>query len=115
MTYFIGPVLSLGLLVLILFGLLNRKLRERHAIWWALGALVALILSLFPSTLEFISTFLGFEAPLNFVLILATAVIFLVSLQHSRELTELESKVRTLTEHIAMLEMESEKGSQNSE
>lgn len=105
MTYFIGPALSIGLLALIVWSLLKRNLRERHAIWWGIGAIFALVLSLFPAALESISNFLGFEAPLNLVIICAIAVIFLVSLQHSKELTQLEDKVRVLTEHVARLEM----------
>lgn len=107
-TYFIGPVLSLVLFAVIVTQLLRKKLRERHAVWWAIGALVALVLSLFPDLLVGVSGFLGFEAPINFVLILAITLMLLVNLQHSSELTDLEDKVRTLAEKIAELELEQE-------
>lgn len=106
MTYLVGPILAIGLLALIVNRLLKKRLRERHAIWWALGAVFALILSLFPAALSAISSFLGFEAPLNFALILAIVVVFLVNIQQSSELTQLEEKVRTLTEQIALLDMQ---------
>lgn len=105
-TYFIGPVLSLALFAVIVTQLLRKKLRERHAVWWAIGALVALVLSLFPDLLVGVSGFLGFEAPINFVLILAITLMLLVNLQHSAELTELEDRVRTLAEKVAALELE---------
>lgn len=105
LTYFIGPVLALALLVLVLTALLQKRLRERHALWWVIGAIVALALSVFPGLLETVSHSIGIAVPLNLVFILAFAVIFLVSLQHSSELTRLEEKVRTLAEHVAELEM----------
>lgn len=73
--------------------------------WWVIGAFIALVLSLFPGLLVSMSGVLGFEAPLNFVLILAIALMLLVNLQHSAELTDLENKVRTLAEKVTELEL----------
>lgn len=105
LTYFIGPLLALALLVMVLAALLRKRLRERHALWWVVGAVLALALSVFPGLLESVSHTLGISAPLNLVFILAITVIFLVNLQQSSELTQLEEKVRTLAEHVAALEM----------
>ena len=113
MTYFVGPILSLALLGIIVVQLLRKRLRERHAVWWAIGALIALVLSLFPSLLVSISSVLGFVAPLNFVLILAITLLLFVNLQHSSELTELEDRVRTLAEKVAELELEQESRTPN--
>lgn len=104
-TYFVGPVVALALLAMVITALLQKRLRERHALWWVIGAIVALILSVFPGLLESLSHALGIAVPLNLVFILAIAVIFLVNLQQSAELTQLEEKVRTLAEHVARLEM----------
>lgn len=105
MSYFIGPVVALLLLAAVVWALMTRRLRERHALWWVIGAVVALVVSLFPSLLESASAALGIEVPLNLAFVFAIALIFLVSLQHSAELTSLEEKVRTLAEHVAELEM----------
>lgn len=106
LTYFIGPVLALAFLAIVIAQVVRKRLRERHAFWWAVGAAAALVLSLFPLLLLDVSAILGFEAPLNLVLILAIAIVFLVSLQHGTELTKLEEQVRTLAERVAELEME---------
>lgn len=107
LTYFIGPILAIALIVVVVSQLLRKRLRERHAMWWMAGAFAALIISLFPTLLDGLSAWLGFVAPLNLVLIFAIALVFLVSLQHSSELTELEEKVRVLAEKVAELEMDS--------
>jgi len=106
MSYFVGPLLALALLVLVITALLQKRLRERHALWWVIGTIIALVLSIFPGLLTSISHALGISVPLNLVFIFAITVIFLVNLQQSAELTQLEEKVRTLTEHIAALEMQ---------
>lgn len=104
--YFVGPIISIALLSMVLTALLRKRLRERHALWWVIGAFVALIISLFPGLLESTSAALGIEVPLNLAFIFAITLVFLVSLQHSSELTALEEKVRTLAEHVAELEMQ---------
>ena len=105
LSYFIGPILAIALLAFVVTALLQKRLRERHALWWVVGAVIALILSVFPGLLEDLSHALGIAVPLNLVFILAITIIFLVNLQQSSELTRLEEKVRTLAEHVAELEM----------
>lgn len=100
-------MLALVLLTVVVIALLRKRLRERHAVWWFVGAVIALVLSLFPGLLEGLSHALGVKVPLNLAFVLAFAVIFFVSLQHSAELTKLEERVRTLAEHVARLEMNS--------
>lgn len=107
-TYFVGPIISVVLLAVIISALLHGRLRERHALWWVIGAVLALVLSLFPSLLDTISASLGIVVPLNLVFILAIALMFFVSLQHAAELTKLEERVRALAEHVAALEMPQE-------
>ncbi|HLP23585.1 MAG TPA: DUF2304 domain-containing protein [Microbacteriaceae bacterium] len=104
-TYLIGPILACILLALIVMALLRKRLRERHAGWWLIGGFVALVVSLFPQILVAVSSALGIVVPLNLVFLFATAVVFLVSLQHSAELTKLEERVRTLAEQVTRHEM----------
>lgn len=105
MSYFIGPTLALAFLAIVVQLLTRKKLRERHAAWWIMGVLVALVLSLFPQVLTGVSQALGIEVPLNLVFLLSLAIVFFVNLQHGNELTQLEERVRTLAEHVASLEM----------
>jgi hypothetical protein len=43
--------------------------------------------------------------PTNLVFFLSISVLFLVSIQHSGELTELESETRTLAESVALQDL----------
>ena len=105
-SYIFG-ILSAALILVVDVELLRRRhLRERHAIWWIIAGILALIVGIFPATLVWASKLVGVEVPTNLVFFVSIAILFLVCLQHSSELTKLESKTRTLAERVAIIELE---------
>jgi hypothetical protein len=104
-SYVFGIISALLILVVVIEMLRRRRLRERHAAWWFLAGLLALIAGVFPTTLTWAAGLLGIEVPINLVFFVSIAILFLVSLQHSSEVTRLESKTRTLAERVAILEL----------
>jgi len=105
-SYVFGIVSAALILVVVVELLRRRHLRERHAIWWFIAGLLALVAGIFPQTLEWAAGLLGIEVPINLVFFVSIAILFLVCLQHSSELTKLESKTRTLAERVAIIELE---------
>ncbi|MFT2713067.1 DUF2304 domain-containing protein [Clavibacter sp. Sh2126] len=83
----------------------RRRLRERHAVWWLVAGVVALVISVFPPLLSGLAAFLGVQEPLNLAFFASIVVIFLVCVQFSAELTDLEDKVRRLAEESAMTDL----------
>jgi hypothetical protein len=105
-TSYLFGILSAALILIVVVELLRRRhLRERHAVWWFVAGVVALVVGIFPASLEWAATAVGVEVPTNLVFFSGIAVLFLVCLQHSSELTQLESKTRTLAERLAILEL----------
>ena len=104
-TYLLGLFATVLALVVVIELLRRRRLRERHAIWWLIAGLVALLLGVFPSILVFAAELIGVEVPTNLAFFLGITILFLVSLQHSAEVTVLENKSRTLAEQSAILEL----------
>jgi hypothetical protein len=104
-TYIFGIVAALIVLGVVVESLRRRHLRERHAIWWLFAGTVALVIGVFPGILGWFSGLLGVTVPSNLVFFLSIAVLFLVSIQHSGELTELENETRTLAESVALQEL----------
>jgi hypothetical protein len=105
-TSYLFGILSAALILVVVVELLRRRhLRERHAVWWFVAGVIALIVGVFPATLEWAADAVGVEVPTNLVFFSGIAVLFLVCLQHSSELTQLESKTRTLAERVALLEL----------
>ena len=104
-TYILGILAALVTLGVVIEGLRRRRLRERHAVWWLLGGLLALIAGVFPQTLLWASDVIGIEVPTNLVFFISIFILFVVSIQHSSELTLLETKTRTLAEQSALQEL----------
>ncbi|MBX3094075.1 MAG: DUF2304 domain-containing protein [Cryobacterium sp.] len=104
-TYALGIAAASLTLVVVAEMLRRRKLRERHAVWWVLAGIVALAIAVFPGLLTAASNLLGVEVPSNLVFFASIAVLFLVCIQHSAELTSVESRMRNVAEHAALLEL----------
>jgi hypothetical protein len=97
-TYVLGIVAALFTLGVVIEMLRQRRMRERHAIWWLVAGTLALIIGIFPGILAWAAAIAGVGAPTNLVFFVSIAVLFLVCIQHSSELTTLEDKTRTLAE-----------------
>jgi hypothetical protein len=101
-SYIFGILAALITLVVVVEMLRRRRLRERHAVWWLVAGILALIVGVFPSTLEWAASLVGVQVPANLVFFVSIAILFLVCIQHSADLTKLEEQTRVLAEKIAM-------------
>jgi hypothetical protein len=104
-SYIFGVLSALLTLGVVIEMLRRRRLRERHAVWWLVAGTMALIIGVFPAVLQWAADLIGVEVPLNLVFFVSVAVLFLVCIQHSAELTALEAKTRTLAETAALHEL----------
>lgn len=103
-TYVFGIVAAVVAVAAVVELMRRGTLRERHALWWMVGAALALIIAVFPQTLRWASHLFGIAIPLNLIFFVAIGLLFLVNLQYGAELTRTEDKMRTLAEHTAFLE-----------
>lgn len=104
-SYIFGIVAAVITLVIVIELLRRRRLRERHAVWWLIAGTLALIVGVFPSVLEWAAHLVGINLPTNLVFFVSIAVLFLVGIQNSSELTRLEEKTRTLAENLALQDL----------
>jgi hypothetical protein len=101
----LGAVFTLGLVIEMLR---RRRLRERHAVWWLFLGVFALLISVFPEVVGPVAASIGFETPINLVFFFSLFVLFLVALQHSSELTRVETQNQNLAERLVLLELRTE-------
>jgi hypothetical protein len=101
-TYLLGVVAALIAFAAVVELLRRRRLRERHAVWWFFAAVGALIIGIFPGLLTWAADLLNVGVPANLVFFVSIVILFLVSLQHAGELTDLEDRTRTLAEEVAL-------------
>ncbi|MBY6060658.1 DUF2304 domain-containing protein [Microbacterium esteraromaticum] len=103
-TYIFGIVAAVLALIAIIELMRRGTLRERHAGWWFVGGVLALVIAVFPQMLGWAASALGIVVPVNLVFFVAIALLFLVSLQYGAELTRIEEKLRVLAEQSAFHE-----------
>lgn len=103
--YALGILAAVATFSIVVEMLRRRSLRERHAAWWLVAGFFAILISIFPDLLTFASQLLGFEVPINLVFFVSLFILFLVALQHSAELTKLESHNRAIVERLIILEL----------
>ncbi|WP_243224840.1 DUF2304 domain-containing protein [Microbacterium sp. CIAB417] len=103
-TYAFGITAAVLALIAIVELMRRGTLRERHAVWWFVGGVLALVIAIFPQTLTWAAQVLGVSVPTNLVFFVAIGLLFLVSLQYGAELTRIEEKLRTLAERSAFQE-----------
>jgi hypothetical protein len=108
-SYIFGILAALLTLYVVIEMLRRGRMRERHAIWWLIAGSLALLVGIFPSVLAWFGSLVGVTAPINLVFFVSIAVLFLVCIQHSSELTTLESKTRALAERTALQQLQIEK------
>jgi hypothetical protein len=104
-SYVLGVVSAVLVLGIVIEMLRRRRLRERHALWWLVAGVLALIAGVFPSTLQWAANVVGVQLPTNLIFFVSVAILFLVCLQHASELTTVEAKTRTLAEQAALQEL----------
>ena len=104
-SYVFGILAALFTLVVVIEMLRRRRLRERHAIWWVIAGLLALMVGIFPSILDWAAALVGVDVPTNLVFFVSITVLFLVCIQTSAELTGIESQTRTLVEMSALQDL----------
>lgn len=101
-----GIVCSALVFITVLNLIRKGLIRERHALWWIIGAILALVLSIDPQPLRWVADFVGIELASNLIFLVCILILFLASLQTGTELTEFEGKIRTLAERLALLEFQ---------
>lgn len=104
-AYILGILAALLTLGVVIEMMRRKRMRERHAIWWLLAGTLALIIGVFPGILNWAAGVLGVGAGTNLVFFVSIAVLFLVCIQASSELTTLEDKTRSLAEETVLLQL----------
>ena len=78
------------------------KVQIEDTIFWLAAAVVLLVLALFPDIAFWASRLLGFVSPINFVYVVIIFLLLAKQFFMSIRLSQLDSKVRMLTEQVAL-------------
>lgn len=93
----------------------NSKAQIEDSIFWILFALMLIVISIFPQIPSAISRLLGIAAPVNFLFLFMIFVLLVKIFSMSLKISALETRLRNLTQEIAIRSKEEEEHEQSNE
>jgi hypothetical protein len=102
-AHFFVAVVTLASLFFILRLVRTRRLRAKYSMLWISIGLALAVLAAFPRVLDRFSSWIGVAYPPTALFIVALALLLLVSVHFSWELSRLEERTRILAEEIAII------------
>ena len=90
-------------LVVVLLLLRRRRIREKYAALWLALSSGVFVLALFPDIAAWLARLVGVMVPANLLFVGAVGMLFVISVQLSVEIGDLESETRVLAEEVALL------------
>ena len=82
------------------------KLKITNSIIWMIGSFVLILMSIFSNVVEWLSTKLGFIAPVNFVFLVVISFLLIQTFVDNIRICKLNEKIKELDNYIAQKEYE---------
>ncbi len=102
-AYPFALAISAVVVLLLLWLLRSRRLKEKYAGLWIAVATAVVVLGIFPELAGWVARHVGVQTPINLAFLLGFVAILAVCIQLSAELSRAEEGSRTLAEEIALL------------
>ena len=106
-----GPILAS---LFVLQRIYRAKIRIADAIFWIVISFFLIVLGLFPEILISASHMLAVQSPSNFVFLVFIFILLAKCFSMSLQISQLESKMQTLAQKLALNEMEGQPSCDNS-
>ena len=105
--YFV--VISVLALFYVIWNVKKKRFSIKESFWWFIGAVVMLLLSIFPYSIDKIAKLIGIEYPPSLLFILSVIYLLFMIFKNSKRIAEQQEKIIELAQHVAILENKVEK------
>lgn len=95
-------VLSIISFILCVRKIKQSKLKVINSVTWMIGSIVLILMSIFSSAIEYISSKLGFMAPVNFVFLVIIGFLLIQNFIDNIRIATLSEKIKDLDHYIAL-------------
>lgn len=99
--YFV--IISLVLIAYIVHSVKKRQLSIEESLFWIIGAIIALFLSVFPNTFDSMAKIFGISYPPALFFLLAIIFLTFNSFKNSMKIAKQQEKIIDLAQEIAIL------------
>ncbi len=82
------------------------ELKIENSVIWLLGSILLILMSIFSGAVSWVSSALGFEAPVNFVFLCVIGFLLIEVFLDNIRISKLYEKVKDLNHYIALKENE---------
>lgn len=103
-TQLVSIVFAVAVFALVFELVRRRQLHERYAILWLGAALALLVLAVWNTLLDDISSLVGIKTPSNTFFVVAFAFLLLLVLHFSSVVSKLSDETRILAQRLALVE-----------
>lgn len=107
-------LVSIATFIIIVRKIRHAKVQIEHSLFWIVFSAGLLLLSFFPQIAVIAANLLGIQAPVNFIFLFVIFVLLLHQFFNSIKISQLENKLKELTQELAVRELE-EKNEEKSE
>lgn len=97
-------ICSLISFILCITKIKQAKLKIENSVIWMIGSILLILMSIFSSAVEWISSKLGFMAPVNFVFLVIIGFLLIQEFIYNIRISELNEKIKNLNHYIALKE-----------
>lgn len=99
--YFI--IVALFLLFYVIHIVRKGKLSIKESFWWVIGALIALILAIFPKSIDVIAKWFGVTYPPTLMFVFCILFLLFMNFRASSKVSEQNEKIMELTQQLSIL------------
>lgn len=99
--YFI--IVALFLLFYVIHIVRKGKLSIKESFWWVIGALIALVLAIFPKSIDVIAKWFGVSYPPTLMFVFCILFLLFMNFRASAKVSEQNEKIMELTQQMSIL------------
>lgn len=99
--YFI--ILSAVILIYIMMEVRKKKFSIKESFWWVIAAIVMLILSIFPYSIDALADFLNIAYPPSLLFVLCIIFLVFINFKNSKRIAEQQEKIIELGQELALI------------
>lgn len=97
-------VIGILAMVLVLSDVKKKKFFEQESFFWVIGALVVLILALFPELIILLANLIGIDYPPSLLFLLAIVFILYLLFRQSKQVSLLKEQVKDLGQKLVVMQ-----------
>lgn len=110
--YFI--VIAIIAFLYIIHEVRKKKFSVKESFWWVIAAIIMLVLSVFPYSIDHIAKFLNVSYPPTILLVLCVIFLLFINFKSSKKIAEHQEKIIELSQRLAILEFENKEKNKKS-